>query len=284
MLRLQQQQSPSTTAIPLRNQAKVASLRSFLGIPGEDVGDISQTDYESAAADVERRHQEENEAKALASALPAMISGEYSVKAAGARAQAGEEQQQRQQLFQSKENAINRAAIGERQQRSLDAPVVPVLNPNTGIGEWTTRAGAPGRRTVGSATEREAIQTGQNTLSNIETLIGLGDEIDWKGIGPTGGIKNTMFKFLGVGDPREDDFRVNLQKIRADIMFGSGGKQLTTSEQRVAAGYLADIYTNPQAARSRLSAVQQILERAQARRMGRAPADESDNDWEDVNP
>ena len=190
-------------------------------------------------------------------------------------------QQEREHAFRAGQSERSQQGMRERQQTALGAPLVSTLNPQTGLAEWAPRAEAAGQRTAGSATEREAIQTGQNTLSNIDQLINLGDEIGWKGIGPTGGVKNTLYKLLGVGDPREDDFRVNLQKIRADIMFGSGGKQLTTSEQRVAAGYLADIYTNPAAAKSRLQQVEEILSRAQARRTGQ-PQVESADEWEDV--
>ena len=51
-------------------------------------------------------------------------------------------------------------------------------------------------------------------------------------------------------------------------MFGAGGKALTASEQKVAAGYLTDIYTNPKAAATRLPAIRRILENAAARRTG----------------
>ena len=271
-----------------RNQAKVMALRKFLGIPGDDYGDVSQADYEEAAADAERRQQG---MLATQHVQPAEIRGQYDVKAAEAQGQAynrreafQQEQQARQQTYQAGENRLNRAAMSQRQQTAMGGPMVPTLDEETGLAEWTPRAQAAGRRTGGSATEREAIQVGANTLSNIGSLMSLGDEIGWRGIGPTGGVKNTMYKYLGIGDQREDDFRVELQKLRADIMFGSGGKQLTTSEQKVAAGYLADIYTNPAAARSRLQSVQSILERAQARRTGQAPpaATATDSDWEDV--
>ena len=270
-----------------RNQAKVASLRKFLGIPGEDVGDISQQDYEEAAADVERRQQEQELVKGQATIAPEIVRGEYGVRAAEARAGATErlqrEQQERRQTFQAEEGARNRAAMSERQQTALRAPVVPTLDPDTGLAEWTPRVGAAGMRTGGSATEREAIQGGANTLGNIANLIKMGDDIGWQGVGPTGGVRNLGYKLFGVGSEAEDNLRVELQKVRADIMFGSGGKQLTTSEQKVAAGYLSDIYTNPRAARSRLLQVQQLFERAQARRMGRpVPAPNTDTDWEDV--
>jgi len=270
-----------------RNPAKVAALRAFLGIPGQDVGDISQVEYEEAATDVERRHREEAEAKALPAIVAETIRGQYGVRAAGVRAQAaGEErreQQARQHEFQAGQAELNRAAMGERQRTALGGPVVPTLDPQTGLSVWASRGEAAGRRTAGSATEREAIQTGQNTLDNIDQLITMGDEIGWKGIGPTGGLKNLQYKLLGIGSQAEDDFRVELQKIRADIMFGSGGKQLTTSEQKVAAGYLSDIYTNPSAARSRMAQVREILARAQARRTGQVPPTESD-EWEDIAP
>ena len=270
-----------------RNQAKVMALRKFLGIPGDDVGDISQVDYEEAAADAERRKQAELTTQYV---QPQEVSGRYGVEAAEAQGRAynrregfQQEQQARQQTFQAGENKLNRAAMGERQQRALSAPMVPTLDPETGLAEWTPRVGAAGMRTGGSATEREAIQVGANTLSNINSLMSLGDEIGWKGIGPTGGVKNTMYKYLGIGDQREDDFRVELQKLRADIMFGSGGKQLTTQEMRIASNYLADIYTNPASAQSRLVAIKGILERAQAKRMGQAPpTTTNDSNWEDV--
>ena len=270
-----------------RNQAKVMMLRKLMGIPGEDVGDVSQTDYESAFTDLERYQHGLERAKGEGATLPAHVTGQYSVEAAKARAEATEgtqrRQQERQHTFQAGESALDRGAMAERQQRALSAPVVPTLDPDTGLAEWTPRVGAAGMRTGGSATEREAIQAGAGTLSNIANLLKMGDDIGWQGVGPTGGARNLAYKLLGVGSEAEDNLRVELQKVRSDIMFGSGGKQLTPSEQKVAAGYLTDIYTNPKAARSRLLQVQQLFERAQARRMGRpVPTPGVDNEWEDV--
>lgn len=283
-----QQQDPllSVPRRPLdykRNQAKVASLRAFLGIPGEDVGDISQQDYEEAATDVERRRHAEIAAKGQADILPEVVRGQYGVQAARERARTDRASlQEDRQAFQAAQAELNRAAAAERQQAALDAPVVPTLDPRTGLAMWTPRTQAGGLRTGGSATERTDIQTGAGTLDNIGQLLEMGDAIGWKGIGPTGGARSSLYKFFGVGDPREDDFRTILQKVRADIMFGSGGKQLTQSEQKVAAGYLADIYTNPKAAKSRLLDIQTLMSRAQARRMGTVPSAPVEDEWEDV--
>lgn len=290
LLNLQQQDPTlSVPSRPLdynRNNAKVAMLRRYLGIPGEDVGDISQQDYEEAAADVERRRNEELQAQASARILPEVVRGEYGVKAAGVRAQAGSEerrqQQARQHEFLGEQNALNRQAAGERMEQRMET-MLPTLDPTTGIATYTPRAEAAGMRIGGGVGEREAIQGGQNTLDNVGMLLKMGEDIGWKGIGPAGGVKNTMYKYLGMGDPREDDFRSALQKVRADIMFGAGGKQLTTSEQKVAAGYLTDIYTNPTAAKSRLIEIQNMLGRAQGRRIGQPiTGTGQSSDWEDV--
>ena len=270
-----------------RNQAKVMSLRKFLGIPGDDYGDISQADYEEAATDQERRQQG---MLATQHVQPAEIRGQYDVKAAEAQGQAynrreafQQEQQARQQTYQAGENRLNRAAMSQRQQTAMGGPMVPTLDEETGLAEWTPRAQAAGRRTGGSATEREAIQIGANTLSNIQNLRAMGDEIGWKGIGLTGGAKNALYKYLGMGNPREDDFRVELQKVYADILFGAGGKQLTREEKKIAGDFLANIYTNPSAAQTRLAQVEEILQRAQTRRTGQAPPiAPNDADWEDV--
>lgn len=271
-----------------RNQAKTDALRKALGLEGPAAGDISQMDYENAYNDLVIPQQERAFREKIA---PAQIQAQGAVEAAKARANATAEQaastQTRQQAFQAEQNRLSREAAAARQKTAVDAIMVPTMDPETGITTWVPRSGAAGMRTGGSATERKEIQEGQNTIDNINSLIQMGDELGWKGIGPAGGVKNQMYKFLGIGDPREDDFRSALQKTRADIMFGAGGKQLTTAEQKVAAGYLTDIYTNPTAARSRLAEVQKLLQRAQARRTGgevpninQSVGDESD--WEDV--
>ena len=282
-----------------RNQAKVMALRKFLGIPGDDYGDVSQVDYEEAAADAERRQQA---ALTTQYVQPQAVSGRYNVEAAEAQGRAynqreafQEAQQARQQTFQAGENKLNRAAMSERQQNALGAPMVPTLNPETGIAEWVPRVQAAGLRTGGSSTEREAIQKSAESLASLDSLMQLGNETQWKGIGLAGTPKNLMYKYLGIGDPREDTFRLELQKFGNDIMFGTGGKQLTPTEMKLARSYLADINTNPQATQTRLVGLRTVLQRAQDRRLGRVSLEDAEratmaematgggnNEWEDV--
>lgn len=267
-----------------RNQAKVMALRAFLGIPGADVGDISQQDYEEAGADVERRQHALITAKSQADILPEQVRGQYSVQAAKERARTDRAQlQEDRQTFQSEQGELNRAAAAERQQAALNAPMVPIMDPATGLATWAPRAQAGGQRTGGSATERTAIQEGGGTLDNIRDVIAQGDAIQWKGFGPAAGLRNLGYKFLHMGSEAEDNLRVVAQKVRADVMFGSGGKQLTNTEKAIATSYLADIYTHPESAPTKWRAVLKIFERAQARRTGipvQANADEAE--WEDV--
>ena len=70
-----------------RNQAKVMALRKFLGIPGDDYGDISQVDYEEAAADMERRQLGVERARNVE---PETVRGDYGVRAAEATARGRE--------------------------------------------------------------------------------------------------------------------------------------------------------------------------------------------------
>ena len=281
-----------------RNQAKVMALRKFLGIPGDDYGDISQADYEEAATDQERRQREMLETQHV---RPADVRGRYSVEAAevqGRTSNRNEEfqqaQQTRQHKFQAGESMLSRAGMSERQQRAINAPVVPTLDEETGLAVWHPRVQAAGMRTAGSATEREAIQKGAGSLASLDSIVQLGNETGWKGVGLTGTPKNLLYKFLGMGDTREDTFRVELQKFGNDVMFGEGGKQLTPTEKQLASRYLADINTHPKAAQTRLKALRTVLQRAQDRRMGKISladaerattaeiAAENDTGWEDV--
>ena len=106
-----------------RNQAKVMALRKFLGIPGDDYGDISQADYEEAAADAERRQQG---MLATQHVQPAEVRGRYDVEAAEAQGRAysqregfQQKQQARQLEAQAAEGARSRAGMAERQQRGF---------------------------------------------------------------------------------------------------------------------------------------------------------------------
>ena len=263
-----------------RNPAKTGALRRALGMAGPDVGDISQQQYEQAYGDIVRPQQEQMLQEKV---LPAAITAQGAVQAARERAQ-GDERMQLQlqrQGFQSGQNQLQREAADERSRAAREEGMIQAFNPTTGQMNWVRRGGAEGLRAGVSAGERQEMTGAQNTIDSIKGLLKMGDTIGWKGVGLMGSPKNKLYKFFGYGDPNEDRFRQEVQRVWSDIAFGAGGKQLTEAEARIAAGYLADINTNPAAAQTRLQETLNMLERAQAKRVGGLQATPTDQ-WEDV--
>lgn len=115
-----------------RNNARVAGLRKFFGMPGEDDGSISQADYESAFGDVQDESLQMLQAGAQAKAYPQQVAGGYRVRAEQTRAQANAEaraaqlEQQRQmqedrQAFAAEQSQATRAAQSARSAGSQEA-------------------------------------------------------------------------------------------------------------------------------------------------------------------
>ena len=263
-----------------RNPAKTAALRRALGIPGPDVGDISQEQYEQAYGDVIRPQQEQALQEKV---LPAVVTAQGRVQAAREAAGANDKLmlQLQRQGFQGEQNRLQREAADERSRAAREEGMIQAFNPTTGQMQWVRRGGAEGERAGVSAAERQEMTGAQNTIDSVKGLLKMGETIGWQGVGLMGTPKSKLYKFFGYGDPNEDRFRQEVQRVWSDIAFGAGGKQLTTKEAEIAAGYLADINTNPAAAQTRLQETLNMLERAQAKRVGGLQATPA-NQWEDV--
>lgn len=107
-----------------RNSARVASLRSLLKIPGPDVGDISQSDYEDASNDLVSQLLAQTQAEGIAKAYPEQVKGEYGlrtedvkgrygVEAARAKATSAEEDKAAARTFTAGQNELNRQSRAE---------------------------------------------------------------------------------------------------------------------------------------------------------------------------
>lgn len=119
----------SSTATPLRNNARTAALSHMFGIP--DDGSISQVDLESAYTDAAAAQAEAERHKAEAASIPAQVQGEYGVREAeiGASAQRDVAAANRdrayadrdtQRDFQADQNRLNREAAFGRTQATQE--------------------------------------------------------------------------------------------------------------------------------------------------------------------
>lgn len=162
-------------------------------------------------------------------------------------------------------------------------PLVQTLN-DAGDIEWTPRSGAAGKLAPGTGGEREAARTGASILDSLHEVMAMGERSGYSGVGLMGGLNGALYKYTGLGDSEGANFRQALQKLDADIMFGVGGKALTPMEHKVATGYLADIYTHPDAIPTLLKGLEAILTRAQSRRLGQGgPVQEEADEITDPN-
>jgi hypothetical protein len=162
-----------------------------------------------------------------------------------------------------------------------DNILVQTLDQKSGMPKWTKRSEAAGMFTAGTGGERQAIKSNNNVLDLLDEVEARGSSNNWGGIGLTGPAQNWAYDHLGLGSSGDDDLRVVMQKLNADIMFGAGGKALTDSEREIAGGYLADIGSNPKAAKSKLAMVRGMIQRGLARAQGLEPDDQLQQDAED---
>lgn len=152
-----------------------------------------------------------------------------------------------------------------------DNVIVQTLDAKTGKPMWTKRSEAAGKFGTGTGAERAEIASRNNTLDQIDEVIRRGDSNKWGGIGVTGPARNWLYNKTGIGSSADDGLRVAMQKMNADVMFGSGGKNLTPTERDIAAGYLGSIGSNPEAAKSKLMDLKALLRRALTRAQGADP-------------
>jgi len=148
----------------------------------------------------------------------------------------------------------------------LSEPVVQIDDPdNPGSNVYTPRSLATGKRGPLPAGQKDKLQAYDTTLSMVDAIERLGDEIGWKGLGPIRGrVGRIGMEYLGVGDPREEQLRNLIDNLRTQASFQEGGKTLTGTESQLLNAFLTGVNQNPTAAKARLKMFKEQALRSKA--------------------
>ena len=143
-------------------------------------------------------------------------------------------------------------------------PVVLINDPtNPGQTTYSTRGAAIGERGPMPAAQGERTKAYEASIALVKEIEALGDKVGWKGIGPVEGrLKKIGFEYLGVGSPDESQLRDKIGQLKAAASFQEGGKQFTGAEKALLDAFLAGVYQNPTAVRSKLKSFRESAERS----------------------
>lgn len=158
-----------------RNAARVAGLRKFFGIPGEDVGDISQADYESAYDDTVEERLRELAQKEEIESLPERIRGEYGLREARLNRQTAAEERNTMREFTAAQNELNRQAAFGRASMSQTGQTARTGMTQAGVTARQGRAQAEGRaRQLEAGKVKPTIPESSGVLEAVQRFLGVG--------------------------------------------------------------------------------------------------------------
>lgn len=167
-------------------------------------------------------------------------------------------QQGRADMLADRQEGREQAADLRREMAALTQSnrsevLTQVQDPATGQIVLIPRSQAGGMAPPKTAAERQKIDAYLTTLEMIRDVKALGNEVKWRGVGPVGGTVGSLgMRALGVGNPKEEQLRAGLSRLRAQASFAEGGKQFTGTEQKLIDSFVANMYQNPKAAIVRL--------------------------------
>lgn len=177
-------------------------------------------------------------------------------------------------------NAAGHVAGARETAQGKATQYVQVLNPETGMTEWREKGpGLAGMLGPSTGEERGRIKGGQAALDLIGEVNQAGENAGWKGIGLTGPAQSALYRYLGLGNDKEENLRSMMSRLQAEIGFGTGGKALTGTELEMIRKYTADTGMNPAAAKARLGAVETMIRTRLLRDQGQNPDLITDPNW-----
>lgn len=228
--------------ILLRNQAKVESLRTVLGLTGPDLGDISQADYEAAEADRQAREEEDMRRKQALAAVAPGVAGEYGLqqtaltgRQARERAEAGNAQAlaleqakaEHARQAQEQQQGFTRELLGGTQTTTGGGMAPTTLKPAINAKGQMSFTSVPVPQQV--LAQQHAAQIG---LSNYQPFRQIIDALDQSGqLGPVAGRAGEALTSTGLSQylmsPQNaknfNDFKSMASLVKSNLALVHGG-------------------------------------------------------------
>lgn len=145
--------------------------------------------------------------------------------------------------------ATNKAWEENRPDARFPDYAVIGWDPRTNQGNWMSRSDAIKNNAPATppGAQRDRIAAYESAISLLDEIERLGEEVQWKGLGPIAGRIGPLANEFGVGDwvsnnpQKEEQLRNKISQLKAQYSFGEGGKQFTGTEKEMIEAFLANL-------------------------------------------